>query len=120
MKNEFEMSMIGEMNFFLGLQIIQNNENIFISQTKYLNDLLKRFGLENCKLVGIPIVNGHKLSRKDEMPTVEQKKYRSVIGELQHSTHRRPDTANAIGIVARFQADPKEYHYATIRIISYI
>ena len=49
MKNEFEMSMIGEMKFSLGLQIGQNNDSIFISQVKYLNGLLKRSGLESCK-----------------------------------------------------------------------
>ena len=70
MMNEFEMSMIGEINFFLGLQIVQNKEGIFISQTKYLKDLLKRFGLENCKPIETPMVNGYKLSRKDETPTV--------------------------------------------------
>lgn len=66
MKNEFEMSMIGEMKFFLGLKIFQNKECIFISQNKYLKDLLKIFGLENCKPIGTPMVTGHKLSRKDE------------------------------------------------------
>ena len=57
MENEFEMSMIGEMNFFLGLQIIQNKESIFISQTKYLKDFLKIFGLENCLLIIIIFVD---------------------------------------------------------------
>ena len=82
MKNEFEMSMIGEMKFFLGLQIVQNKEGIFISQTKYPKDLLKRFVLEGCKPIGTPMVTSHKLSRKDETPTIEQNKYRSMIGGL--------------------------------------
>ena len=64
--------------------------------------LLKRFGLESCKLVGTPMVTGHKLSSKDETPVVEQKKYRSMIGALQYLTHARLDIANAIGIVAKF------------------
>ena len=121
MKNEFEMSMIGEMKFFIGLQIFQNKEGIFISQTKYLKDLLKRFGLEGCKHVGIPMVTSHKLSSKDETPTIEKKIYKSMIGGLQYITHNRPDIENAIGIVARFQADPREYHYATVkRIFRYL
>ena len=121
MKNEFEMSVIGEMKLFSGLQIVQNKEGIFISQTKYLKDLLKIFGLEGCKPIGTPMVIGHKLSRKDETPTIEQKKYRSMIGGLQYLTHNRPDIANAVGIVARFQADPREYHYVAIkRIFKYL
>lgn len=56
MKKEFEMSMIWEMKYFLGLSIVQNKEGIFISQTKFLKDLLKRFGLETCKPIGTPMV----------------------------------------------------------------
>ena len=60
MKKEFEMRMIGEMKYFLVLQIIQNKEGIFISQTKYLMDLLKIFGLKTCKPIGTPMVTRHK------------------------------------------------------------
>ena len=70
MKNEFEMSMVGEKKFSLGLQIVQN-KGVFISQTKYLKDFLKRFGLENCKPIGTPMVVRHKLSRKDKMPNIK-------------------------------------------------
>ena len=52
MKIEFEMSMVGEIKYFLGLQIVQNSDGIFLSQTKHLKDLLKRFGLENCNPIG--------------------------------------------------------------------
>ena len=90
------------MKFFLGLQIVQNKEGIFISQTNYLKDLSKRFVLEGCKPIGTPMVMGHKLSSKDETPIVEKKKYRSMIGGLQYLTHSRHDTINAIGIVPRF------------------
>ena len=74
MKKEFEMSIIREMKYFLGLQIVQNKEGIYISQTEYLKDLLKWFGLETCKPIGTPMVTRHKLYTKDETPIVEQKK----------------------------------------------
>ena len=67
------MSMIVEMKYFLGLQIVQNNEGILFSLTKYLKDLLKWFGLETCKLVGTPMVTRNKLSTKDETSIVEKK-----------------------------------------------
>ena len=67
-----------------------------------MRDLLNRFGLESCKPVGTPMIIGHKLSGKDETPTVEQKKYRSMIGGLQYLTHTRIDIENTIGIVAIF------------------
>ena len=121
MKKEFEMSMIGEMKYFLGLQIVQDKEGIFISQTKYLKDLPKRFGLETCKLVGTPMVTRHKLSTKDETPTIEQKKYKSMIRGLQYMTHTRPDIGNAVEFVARFQDDPREAHYVVVkRVFRYL
>ena len=63
------------------------------------------------------MVTRHKLSSKDETLVVEQKKYRSMIGGLQYLTHSRPDIANAIGIMEKFQADPKEYHYTVVKSI---
>ena len=82
---------------------------------------MKRFGLEDCKPIGTPMVTGHKLSSKDETPIVEQKKYRSMIGGLQYLTHSRLDIANAVGMLARLQANPKEYHYAVVkRIFKYL
>ena len=121
MKNEFEMSMIGEMKFFLGLQIVHKSDGIFISQAKYTNDLLKMFGLEICKPIGTPMITGHKLYRKDETLLVEKKNHRSMIGGFEYLTHTRLDITNAIGIVAIFQANPKEYHYVVVkRIFRYL
>ena len=65
MKKKFEMSMIGEMNYFFGLNIVHNNDDIVISQDKYLKDWLKRFGLDSYKHVGTPMITRCKLSRKD-------------------------------------------------------
>jgi hypothetical protein len=61
MKNEFEMSLLGELSFFLGLQIHQSNQGIFISQTKYIREMLKRFGMENCKPIISPMQTNCKL-----------------------------------------------------------
>ena len=66
-----------------------------------MKDLLKIFGLERCKPGGTPMIS-HKLSSKDETPTIEKKKYKSMIGGLQYLTHTRPDIENVLGIVARF------------------
>ena len=63
------------------------------------------------------MINRHKLSSKHETPTVEQRKYRSMIGGLQYLTHTRLDIENVVGTVARFQADPKEYHYLVVKRI---
>jgi hypothetical protein len=66
MKNEFEMSLLGELSLFLGLHICQINQGIFISQTKYIREMVKRFGMEDCKLVITPMQTGCKLRKDDD------------------------------------------------------
>ena len=79
MQNEFEMSMLGELNFFLGLQISKSNKGIFISQPQYINEMLKQFQMYDCKLVGTPMVTGCKLRNIDDSKNVEKKIYRSMM-----------------------------------------
>jgi hypothetical protein len=71
MHNEFEMSLLGELSFFLGLQICQINQGIFISQTKYIREMLKRFGMEDCKLVTTPMKTSCKLRKDDDSKSTD-------------------------------------------------
>jgi hypothetical protein len=88
--NEFEMSLLGELSFFLGLQICQSNQGIFISQTKYIREMLKRFGMEDCKLVITPMQINCKLIKDDDSKSTDQKQYRSMIENLLYVTTSRP------------------------------
>jgi hypothetical protein len=91
MSKEFEMSMIGELTFFLGFQVKQMREEIFISQEKYTKDLLKRFKMDDCKPIKTPMPsNGHLDLDKGGKP-VDQTLYRSMIGSLLYLTASRPD-----------------------------
>jgi hypothetical protein len=91
MQNEFEMSLLGELSFFLGLQIHQRNQGIFISQTKYIREMLKRFGMEDCKLVITPMQTSCKLRKYDDSKSTDQRQYGSMIGNLLYVTTFRPD-----------------------------
>jgi hypothetical protein len=91
MQSEFEMSLLGELSFFLGLQIRQSNQGIFISQTKYIREMLKRFGMEDCKPVITPMQTSCKLSKDDDSKSTDHGKYRSMIGSLLYVTASRPD-----------------------------
>jgi hypothetical protein len=90
MKNEFEMSFLGELSFFLGLQLRQRNQGIFISQTKYIREIINRFGMEDCKLVINPIQTSCKLSKDDDSKSTDHRKYRSMISSLLYVTTSRP------------------------------
>jgi hypothetical protein len=80
MQNEFEISLLGELSFFLGLQICQSNQGIFISQTKYIREMLKRFGMEDCKPITTPMQTSCKLRKYDDSKSRDQRQYRSMIG----------------------------------------
>jgi hypothetical protein len=113
MESEFEMSMIGELSFFLGLQITQRFEGMFISQEKYLREMLKRFQMEDSKPVGTPMVTGCKLSKDDDSPDVDQSSYRSMIGSLLYITASRLDIMHVVGMVGRYQSAPKQESFAS-------
>jgi len=121
MAYEFEMSMIGELSFFLGLQITQSSEGMFISQEKYLREMLKRFQMEDSKPVGTPMVTGCKLRKDDDSPDVDQSSYRSMIGNLFYITTSLPDIMHVVGMVGRYQCAPKQSHLLAVkRIFRYL
>nr|AAS98452.2 putative polyprotein [Oryza sativa Japonica Group] len=121
MSREFEMSMIRELSFFLGLQIKQLKDGTFVSQTKYIKDLLKRFSLEDAKPIKTPMAtNGHFDLDEGGKP-VDLKLYRSMIGSLLYLTASRPDIMFSVCMCARFQAAPKECHLVAVkRILRYL
>ena len=119
MKNEFEMSMVGELNYFL--QVKQCKKGIFISQSKYARNLVKRFGLENACKVRIPMSQNDKLTRDDTASDVHASLYRSMIGILLYLTANRPAICFSVGVCARYQARPKESHLMAVKkIIRYV
>jgi len=121
MKQEFEMSMIGELNYFLGLQVKQTVEGIFISQSKYAKDLVKRYGLDGKSRTRTPMSTSVKISSDIVGKVVDPSLYRSMIGSLLYLTPSRPDIAFSVGVCARFQANPKESHLTVVkRIIRYV
>ena len=110
MQKEFEISLLGELTYFLGLQVQQNKDGIILSQTKYLKQILKKYGMEDSKPVCTPMVTGCSLSSNDESAAVHQPTYRYMIGNLLYLLGTRPDIMHVVGMVGRFQANPKESH----------
>jgi hypothetical protein len=121
MESEFEMSMIGELSFFLGPQITQRSEGMFISQEKYLREILKRFQIEDSKPMVTPMVTGCKLSKDDDSPDVDQRSYRSMIGSMLYITTSCPDIMHVVEMVGKYQAAPKQSHLQYVkRIFRYL
>jgi hypothetical protein len=121
MIQKFEMSMMGELKYFLGFQVKQLQDSTFVSQTQYIQDILKKFGMKDAKPIKTPMgTNGH-LDLDTGGKSVDQKVYRSMIGTLLYLCASRLDIMLSVCMCARFQADPKEVHLRAVkRIMIYL
>eukprot|EP01018_Ginkgo_biloba_P002098 Gb_06075 [translate_table: standard] len=108
MKSEFEMTGLGLMNYFLGIEVTQNSDGAFISQEKYANDILKRFRMQNSKIAITPLAMSVKLSKEDESRKVDSALYKSLVGSLMYLTATRPDIMYAVSLISRFMEDPHD------------
>ena len=121
MQTEFEMSMIGELNYFLGLWIQQSDLGIFISQSKYAKNLVKKFGLESASSVKTPISPNMKLTVNLLGKSVDPSLYGSMIGSILYLTTSKPDISYNVVVCARYQANPKKSHITMIkRVTKYV
>ncbi|GJR41808.1 retrovirus-related pol polyprotein from transposon TNT 1-94 [Tanacetum coccineum] len=121
MKSRFEMSMMGEITFFLGLPVNQSPYGIFINQSNYVLEILKNYGMESCDPVGTPIEIKDKLDLDQSGSLVDATKYHSMIGALMYLTSSRPNIVHATCLCARYQAKPTEKHLKEVkRIFRYL
>nr|GEV75082.1 hypothetical protein [Tanacetum cinerariifolium] len=105
MKSHFEMSMMGEMTFFLGLQVNQSPCGIFINQSNYVLEILKKYGMKSCDPVGTPMEIKDKLDLNQNGTPVDATKYRSMIGALMYLTSSRPDIDSGFELTGFSDAD---------------
>ncbi|GJS52377.1 putative ribonuclease H-like domain-containing protein [Tanacetum coccineum] len=121
MHKRFQMSSMGELTFFLGLQVKQQPDGIFISQDKYVADILKKFDFCSIKTATTPIESNKPLVKDEDGVEVDVHEYRSMIGSLMYLTASRPDIMFAVCACARFQVTPKASHlHAVKRIFRYL
>ncbi|GJR36329.1 retrovirus-related pol polyprotein from transposon TNT 1-94 [Tanacetum coccineum] len=120
MRSKFDMSMMGDLKFFLGIQIHQSPRGIFINQAKYAQEILKKHGMTSCDSIGTPMATKHLDANLSGTP-VDQMKYHSMVGALMYLTASRPDIVHATCYCARYQAKPTEKHLTAVkRIFRYL
>ena len=121
LKTEFEMTDLGILHYFLGIEVWQTSVGIFMSQRKYATEILKTFGMMDSKSKSTPMESNCKLSQEDPSPMVDIRKYRQLVGSLIFLCNTRPDICFAVGVVSRFSNKPKETHWkAALRVLKYI
>jgi hypothetical protein len=115
MTQKLEMSMMGELTYFLGFLVKELKEGTFLSQTKYIQDILKKFGMKDTKAAKTPMATDGHLDLNVGGKFVDQKVYRSVIGSLLYIFASRLYIMFYVCICARFQSDPKECHHVAVK-----
>ncbi|WVZ97467.1 hypothetical protein U9M48_043003 [Paspalum notatum var. saurae] len=114
---EFEMSLMGELQFFLGLQIKQGLEGTFIHHANYTRDILKKFNMGDSKPMTTPMSTNTALDADEVGEAVDQKEFRGMIGSLLYLTATRPDIQFAVCLCARYQASPRTSHRQAVKRI---
>jgi hypothetical protein len=121
MENEFQISMMGELIFFLGIQVKQTKEGIFIHETKYMKKLMKKFNMDELKPVSTPMSTTAALDPDENGEAVDQREYRSMIGSLWYLTVTWSDIQFAVCLCAHFQASSRSSHQMIVqRIFRYL
>ncbi|GJU60133.1 putative ribonuclease H-like domain-containing protein [Tanacetum coccineum] len=121
MKGRFQMSSMGKLIFFLGLQVKQKTDGIFISQDKYVADMLKKFDLTSVKTAITPMETKMALRKDEEADDVDVHLYISMIGSLMYLTASKPDIMFAVCVCSRFQVTPKTSHLNAVkRLFKYL
>jgi hypothetical protein len=121
MESEFQMSMMGELTFFLGIQVKQTKQGTFVHQAKYTKDLMKKFNMAELKTVSTPLSSAALLGPDEDGDTMDQREYMSMIGFLLYLTVTRPDIQFAVGLCACFQSSPCSSHRMTVqRVFRYL
>jgi hypothetical protein len=119
LKQKFEMKDLGELRYFLGIEVIQSPKGIWLLQRQYALNKLSKYGMTGCKPISIPLEQNVKLSA-DEGDLVETM-YRRIMGSLIYMTITRPDLSYAVGMVSQFMQTPRKPHLDAVRrILRYI
>lgn len=121
MEEEFDMTNLGKMRFFLGIEVLQTSHGIHISQGKYALEVLRRFDMENCNSVRSPMVPGNKLSLDEDGELVDETFYKQIIGSLIYITTTRPDLQFSVSLLSRYMSKPTTLHLqAAKRVLRYL
>jgi hypothetical protein len=121
MESDLKMSMMGELTFFLGIQVKQTKQRTFVHQAKYMNDLMKKFNMAELKHVSTLMSTTTSLGPDEDGEAMDQREYRSMNGSLLYLTATRPNIQFVVGLCAHFQASPRSSHRTGVqRIFRYL
>lgn len=121
MKATFEMTDLGTLTYFLGMEFATTSDGIILHQRKYVTEVLKRFNMSGCNSITTPVEVNVKLDRNSEEKTVDCTMFKQIVGSLRYICNSRPDICFGVGLISRFMDDPRKSHFiAAKRIMKYL
>ncbi|GKV25863.1 hypothetical protein SLEP1_g35244 [Rubroshorea leprosula] len=121
MQNEFEMIDLGEMKYFMGMEVMQCSNEIFVAQEKYAKDILRKFRMDKCKPIATPLAQNLKLSKDDDSLKCNASFYKSLIGSLLYPTTTRPDLMFTANLLSRYMTSASQTHFSVAkRVLRYV
>lgn len=121
MSSKFEMSDLGLLTYYLGIEVLQYEGGIALKQQSYAKKILEETNMAECNSTQFPMDAGLKLSKAQEEASVDEKEYRRIIGCLRYQLHTRPDLAYSVGVLSRYMHDPRASHLSALKqILRYV
>ncbi|CAJ2657083.1 unnamed protein product [Trifolium pratense] len=121
MMTEFEMTDLGEISYFLGIEFLKTSKGLMLHQRKYAGEILKRFNMSDCTYAITPMETNLKLEKNESEDAVDPTMFKQIVGSLRYLCNSRPDICFAVGLISRFMEDPRQSHMkAAMRILRYI
>lgn len=121
MQQNFDMTDLGLLSYFLGMEVMQDKHGVFVTQKRYAQELLKKFNMLQCKAAPTPMCTSDKLQAVDCSGDAEIGRYRSLVGQLIYLTHSRPDISFVVGVLSRYMNKPSKIHAgAGKRVLRYL
>ncbi|XP_019416380.1 PREDICTED: uncharacterized protein LOC109327666 [Lupinus angustifolius] len=121
LKSEFEMTDLGELAYFLGIEFLKTEKGIMMHQRKYTNDVLERFQIQNCKPASTPVEANMKINETSLENHADTTLYRQIVGCLRFICHSRPEITYVVGVISKYMAKPTQAHMiAAKRILRYL
>ncbi|CAA0357000.1 unnamed protein product [Arabidopsis thaliana] len=115
MSSNFDMSDLGKLTYYLGIEVTQHKEGIILNQTRYAQKILEEAGMKDCNPVHTPMETGFKPSKSENEKEVDAHIYRKNVGCLRYLLHTRPDLFYCVGVLSRYMQSPREIHAAAMK-----
>ncbi|XP_052731776.1 uncharacterized mitochondrial protein AtMg00810-like [Vigna angularis] len=115
MRAEYDMTDLGKLNYFLGLEFIKTTSGVFLHQKRFISEILKRFNMTECNSTTVPITTNLKLTNQLDEKGVDASLYKQIVGSLRYICNNRPNINYGVGLLSRFMNEPKQSHMSVAK-----